>query len=75
MQQCTLLLYAIFLQAEDDITGMSSSVDYPELCEKCNEKKYAVENEEEDAVGPTQVELGERNDEKRQDQRQTQSSR
>lgn len=55
-------------------SGVTSGVDLPELCEKRDEKKYAVEYEEEDAIGPTQVELAERNDDKRQDQGQAQRS-
>lgn len=44
------------------------------LCKKCNDKEDDIEDEEKDAIGPTQVEAAEWNDDKGQDQRQTQRS-
>lgn len=49
-------------------------VDLAKLCEQCNDKKDGVEDEEEDPVRPTQVELAKRNDDEGQDHRQTQRS-
>lgn len=49
-------------------------MDLPELCEKCDEKKGGVEDEEEDAVAPTQVEAAQWDGDEGQHQRQAQSS-
>lgn len=47
-------------------------VDCAKLCEKCNEKEDAVEDEEKDPVGPTQVEPAQWDNDEGQGQRQTQ---
>ncbi len=44
------------------------------LCEQRNKKEGEVEDEEEEPVGPTQVEPAQRNNDEGQDQRQTQRS-
>lgn len=47
-------------------------VDCAKLCEKCNEKEDAVEDEEKDPVGLTQVEPAQWDDDEGQGQRQAQ---
>jgi len=55
-------------------SAVRSGVYLAKLCEKCNDKEDDIEDEEKDPIGPTQVEVPERDHDKRQDQRQTQRS-
>ena len=49
-------------------------MDFSKLCEKCNDKKGGVKDEEEDPVWPAQLEPAQRNSDEGQDQRQSQRS-
>lgn len=49
-------------------------MDLSQLCEQCNEKENAVEEEEKDPVDAIHLELAQRNNDEGQHQRQTQRS-
>lgn len=49
-------------------------MDLSQLCEQCNEKENAVEEEEKDPVDTIHLELAQRNNDEGQHQRQTQRS-